>query len=84
MSSRENMLQKIREYDFTMMDTALYLDSHPKDAMALDHFRKAKEKYNKAVSDYESKYGVLTMKNMDNNLQWTWIDDPWPWEGADN
>ena len=25
-----------------------------------------------------------TRANMDNNLQWNWIDDPWPWEGADN
>lgn len=84
MSEREQMLQKIREYSFTMLDTGLYLDSHPKDAMALDHFHKAHEKYNKAVAEFENKYGALSIKNMHNNVQWTWINDPWPWEGADN
>lgn len=84
MSQREQMLQKIREYDFTMMDTALYLDTHIKDSSALEHFKKARENYNKAVEEFEKQFGPLTLKNVDNNIQWTWINDPWPWEGADN
>jgi hypothetical protein len=30
--------------------------------------------------EYERKYGLLKKSN-DNSKKWTWVNDPWPWEG---
>ena len=35
MNDREKMLQKVRMYNFALVDATLFLDGHPKDASAL-------------------------------------------------
>ena len=41
--------------------------------------------FDKASSEYEDVFGPLTAREVDvRGGQWNWIDDPWPWEGADN
>ncbi len=84
MTERETLLQKVRMYDFALVDSALFLDGHPKDAAALAYHNKVTKMYEQAVADYEAKFGPLTMKHAQDTMHWRWIDDPWPWEGADN
>ena len=41
--------------------------------------------FDKASSEYEDAFGPLTAREVDvRGGHWNWIDDPWPWEGADN
>lgn len=84
MSEREQMLQRIRMYSFALIDAALFLDGHPREASALAFHNEAKKLYDQAVADYEAKFGPLSLKSADDTKQWRWIEDPWPWEGADN
>ncbi len=75
---REEMIQKIRCYDFAITELALYLDTHPEDEKALCLHRK----YCKEVKDLKDKYqkvfGPLTINYPCN--KWRWLEEPWPWE----
>ena len=75
---REEMMQKIRCYDFAITELALYLDTHPEDEKALCLHRK----YCKEVKDLKDKYqkvfGPLTINYPCN--KWRWLEEPWPWE----
>ena len=84
MTEREKLLQRIRMYDFAMVDAGLFLDGHPRDASALAFHNEARKKYDEAVAEYEAKFGPLSMRRASDTKVWRWIDDPWPWEGEDN
>lgn len=84
MNEREKMLHRIQMYDFALLDCALFLDGHPREANALAFYSEAKRRYDEAVAAYEEKYGPLSLKRVDDKTKWRWIEDPWPWEGADN
>lgn len=76
--SREEMIMKIRELDFAIVELGLYLDTHPDDRRALclhnTYSKQAKELKDK----YQKVYGPLTMDYPCN--KWRWIEQPWPWE----
>ena len=84
MTAREQMMRKIQQLDFAMVDSAMYLDSHTKDQAALNYFKQQQKEYQQAVQEYTTKYGPLSFKTGVYNDRWTWMDGPWPWEGADN
>lgn len=85
MSERETLLNRVRMYDFAMVDVIEYLDGHPTNAAALAYYSKMRAAYDQAASDYEDQFGPLTAREVDTRAgSWSWIDDPWPWEGADN
>lgn len=80
MTEREKLLRQVQICDFSIAEASLYLDSHPKNKLALKYYRKYVDLRNKAVLAYEEKYGPLTQSaNMDEE-RWKWIDNPWPWE----
>lgn len=80
--TREEMLMKIREYNFSIVELALYLDTHPDDKKAICMHNE----YTKAVKDLEDKYqkvyGPLTIKYP--CKKWRWLEEPWPWEREAN
>ena len=84
MSERETLLQRVRMYDFALLDATLFLDGHPKDSAAIAYHNRVKGMYDQAVADYETHYGPLSIKCISDTTQWRWVDDPWPWEGSDN
>ena len=84
MTPREMMMRKIQQLDFSLVDAGMYLNGHPKDPAALSYFKQQQKDYQQAILDYTNKYGPITFKTGMYNDRWTWIDGPWPWEGADN
>lgn len=76
--TREEMIMKIKEYDFSIIELGLYLDTHPNDEKALclhkEYCKKAKELKDK----YQKIYGPLTIYYPCN--KWRWLEQPWPWE----
>ena len=66
--AREEMLQFIREINFTIIELGLYLNTHPDDEKAVCMHR-----------EYCKKYRELTDK-----YQWRWLEEPWPWEEGGN
>ena len=75
---REEMIMKIRELDFAIVELGLYLNTHPDDRRALclhnTYSKQAKELKDK----YQKVYGPLTMDYPCN--KWRWLEQPWPWE----
>ena len=75
---REEIMMKIKELDFAVIELALYLDTHPEDKKVLclhNHYaRELKELKDK----YQKIYGPLTINYPCN--KWRWLEEPWPWE----
>lgn len=79
---RAKLLRFIDEVSFALCDCVLYLDTHPMDQEALTYYEKCKCLRKKAVDEYTECYGPLTNDNVKVKNKWTWVNDPWPWEGV--
>ena len=80
MTSREILLKKISTYSFAIYEYRLYLDTHPRCAVTIAKIKEYEDKLYPLIEEYEKKYGPLRKSN-DNAKKWTWVNDPWPWEG---
>jgi len=78
--TREEMLKKIKCYNFAIIELALYLNTHPDDEKAIC----LHNSYSKTLRDlkdkYQKVYGPLTIFYPCN--KWRWLEEPWPWEGG--
>lgn len=78
--TREEMLKKIKCYNFAVIELGLYLNTHPDDERAIC----LHNSYNKTLRDlkdkYQKVYGPLTIFYPCN--KWRWLEEPWPWEGG--
>lgn len=75
--SREEMLNKIKEYKFSIIELALYLDTHPEDEKALCLHRKYANILKDLMDKYQKVYGPLAIDYPCN--KWRWLEEPWPW-----
>ncbi len=79
--SRERLLREVMALDFALIDLGLYLDTHPCDQRALNLFNNYAQSAMALRREYERLYGPLTQNSAATGFRWTWIDEPWPWEG---
>lgn len=80
MDPRCALLRKIKQYDFSLKELNLYLDTHPRCQRALAMFAQYKKLREEAVAEYNDKFASLTPEQNQNLQSWDWIADPWPWE----
>lgn len=78
--NKQELLDKVQETGFALYDTALFLDSHPDDKLALDFFAENQMLYMQYRNEYENNYGPLTFYATDTSKGWTWTQGSWPWE----
>ncbi len=76
-NTRMCMLKKLMEYDFSLYDLALYLNTHPYDEAALETYQCLQEEAAKLRKNYECKYGPLTTNDAAGECEWKWISNPW-------
>ena len=81
-SARGAMLQAVNQAGFAVIEANLYLDTHPCDTEALYYFNQMSQAYQQAKTAYETQFGPLNAGNVPENAYWTWVSDPWPWEGG--
>lgn len=80
--SREQLFDWIHMISFAVVETALYLDTHPCDMEALKFYDECVEMRNHAMKEYSAQYEPLTLDLAgDNDNKWRWVMSPWPWEG---
>ncbi len=84
MATRQALLARVYETGFAVDDANLYLDTHPCDQAALAYFQQAAAMYHDAVNAYTAQYGPLMAADSTDTNYWSWISDPWPWEGGFN
>jgi spore coat protein JB len=80
-NSKDKLFACITATSFVMDDLRIYLDTHPTDQEALDYWRKIEKVRNEAVDEYTKCYGPINSYDVNVKNKWTWIDEPWPWEG---
>ena len=76
-----DLMKKVYETGFALDDILLYLDTHPTDAEAMNFYRYARQANREAVRAYEQVYGPLMITQVDSK-DWSWMKNPWPWEGG--
>lgn len=79
-NEREFLMKKLMAERFAMIETILFLDTHPEDKEALCCLKKYRENYNKLYSEFEEKFGMLSPFSDTDCDSWKWIKSPWPWE----
>ena len=79
-----NLLNQLQALSFAMTELGLYLDTHKTDTEAMELFTAYEELYGELSAEYEDKFGPLTQRQSGHNGQWTWTNQPWPWEEAAN
>lgn len=80
-SSREKLFACIEATSFVMDDLRLFLDTHPTDRGALEYWDRVSQVRNEAVLEYTKCFGPIESYHVENDDRWTWVEEPWPWEG---
>ena len=73
---------ELSRYAFAAHELNLYLDLHPEDSTMLTLFNDYRERANKLVQEYESKYGPLTVSSNSDTTNFLWQSQNWHWEGS--
>ena len=79
MNDRNALMKEIMAYTFATHEWNLYLNTHPTDRMALEMFRRMANKAAELKKQYTEKFGPLVAEDVNSTQEWTWINDPWPW-----
>ena len=77
-----DLLTELRQLDFAILETTLYLDVYPNCCEAKAYIKELREKRAKVAAEYESKHGMLTMYGVCGESSDKCA--PWPWEYAAN
>ena len=48
----------------------------------MKYYQMAREKYRQAVEVYTAQVGPLFMADVPESCTFSWVDEPWPWEGG--
>lgn len=80
--NERTLKRRIEALDFAILETELFLDTHPSDRRALQMLREYRSRRKSEIANYESQFGkyIVTTDNVDAQDRWNWIDSPWPWE----
>ena len=82
LSTREELMQQVYETGFAVVDANLFLDTHPCDQGAMAYYQQAVALYTDAVNAFTEQFGPLVAPDSNDTTYWSWISDPWPWEGG--
>lgn len=80
-NEQERMLLKIQELDFALNDLQLKLDINKHDSELYDLFKNYALSLEKLCDEYSKNYEVLELIK-DVNGRYTWVNNPWPWDGG--
>ncbi len=81
--SKAALMRQICIADFVILDLNLYLDTHPMDQNALAMYHEQNNKLRMLRAQYANTYGPLNIFEVQDKNAWTWVRDPWPWEGSE-
>ncbi len=81
-TKRDELLLKIQELNFAAKDLNLYLDIYPKDLTMLETYKRYVALLNDLKREYERNYGPLFATDVTSNSEFTWINNPWPWNNG--
>lgn len=78
---QKELLRKLQEIDFVLVELNLYLDTHPSDEDALIQFNELALERDGIRVKYEEKYGpLMNFGHSFNRYPKGWSEGPWPWD----
>jgi len=77
-------LAELMALDFAVDELGLYLTTHPQDQEVLDLYWSYIKLANEGREKYLQMYGPLTQTDLTESGQFTWLNDPWPWDVGGN
>ena len=80
MNSKEKLYRIIQMYSFAIDEIRIYLATHPDCKNGLEYFHRYTKRYNEAVAEYVRLFGPLNSNQVESRDNWTWVNEPWPWE----
>lgn len=83
-AEQRELMDLIRVLGFNVFDTVLFLDTHPYNEEALKYYQKYQRLLEKAQKEYAMYFGPLTTDAAESENEWTWGEEPWPWESEAN
>ncbi len=82
--NRSKLIKEIQIASFAVVETNLYLDTHPYDEIALAALEKYSEMRKLAIKEYEAVYGPIFSFNVSADADcYKWVKEPFPWEKED-
>ena len=79
-NEQAELLLNINQLEFAAHDIRLYLDNYPTDSNMIKMFNDYQIQANKAIDNYEQKYGPICMNDLSSNDMFSWEKYIWPWE----
>ena len=76
---KDKLMKTLQAMDFAIYETALFLDSNPKNKRALEYFKKAREMRDRIQAQYTEKFGAIDFGTI-HGESWNWVETPWPWQ----
>lgn len=77
-------LAELQALEFVLLELSIYLDTHKDDAEAFKLFKQFSAMEKAAKAAYESKFGPITKETAATGDSYQWLNDPWPWNFAQN
>lgn len=81
---RRQLLIKIDELSLALIDTMLFLDTHPHDRDALAYYNETLCKYKDLHHMFAEQFYPLLATQADNEQEFCWVNSPMPWEKEAN
>lgn len=80
-NEQERLYLNLSSLSFAAHELNLYLDNYPNDAQMIKLFNTYQQLAEKAMKEYEAKYGPLSMaSNALNSYPWAWTQTKFPWD----
>jgi spore coat protein JB len=75
------LLQRLQEADFALVELNLYLDTHPNDEAAIAQYNHLVQQRWMLAQEFEKAYGpLMNFGHSFVRCPWNWNDTPWPWQ----
>ena len=82
MNQKEELFLDIGIVSFTLLELAMFLDTHPNDRTAMEYFNHYVKIKNQLEREFSMKYYPLNLSMAESNKEWRWGMAPLPWEGG--
>lgn len=74
------LLKEIMAYNFSVLETVLYLNTHPRDETVLRLHNDLARNLMRLHKEYQERYGILKPHYPEADYPWQYIEEPWPWQ----
>lgn len=82
MKNRKQLMQALNIASFAVDEAVLFLDTHPQNKKAMAYYQEWVQKRKNLKEEYEKQFGPLTNDCAEETGSFSWLEEPWPWEGG--